>query len=233
MIPSSWKSATSPAPELVLSRSPLTSGREGPVLSSRFPMPFWRGFRLEVTGITGRATVRVGPTQYPQGRSGYFRAVCSDADAGPGEDFVYVDRPGAGKLVGTVLTVRPGNAPVEKGWWEGDVRSYADGRRTPGVHGTGHEDDHLGGWSNEFLFGPFTLPMNGAPRVDLLDLNRPYNGDATMYRHGPRSRLGRTKRRCSRVLSLVPSVSSCSMPCSSVGVGSALWLRRRRAGPRR
>jgi hypothetical protein len=24
--------------------------------------------------------------------------------------------------------------------------------------------------------------MNGAPRVDLLDLNRPYNGDATMYR---------------------------------------------------
>jgi hypothetical protein len=159
------------------------SMRESGERSTRFPMPFWSGFRVVVTGITGRMGVRVGSAQYTRGKSGYFRAACrTEEPPAVGDDFVYAEESGAGKLVGTVLTVRPGNVSGEKGWWEGDLRSYADGRRTAGVHGTGHEDDHFGGWSNEFLSGPFTLPMNGEPRSTLLDLGRPYNGDSTMYR---------------------------------------------------
>src|SRR5262249_31612894 len=65
---------------------------------------------------------------------------------------------------------------------EGDLRSYADGRRTPGVQGTGYEDDHFGGWSNEFFSTPFSLPLNGEPLARILDHNGQFNGDVTMYR---------------------------------------------------
>jgi hypothetical protein len=88
----------------------------------------------------------------------------------------------AGKLVGTVLAVLPADAATDKRWWEGDWRCSADGRRTPGHHGTGHEDDYFGGWSNEFFDGPFTLPMNGEPRTEIADRNGQLNGNVTMYR---------------------------------------------------
>jgi hypothetical protein len=99
-----------------------------------------------------------------------------------GEDFQYLSRAGAGTLVGTVLTVIPANSATDKGWWEGDLRSYANQRRTPSIHGTGHEDDHLGGWSNRFFARPFSLPLNGEPAAQILDRNGQYNGNISMYR---------------------------------------------------
>jgi hypothetical protein len=81
-----------------------------------------------------------------------------------------------------VLTVEPPDAARDKQWWEGDLRSSADGRRTPGLQGTGYEDDHFGGWSNEFFSTPFSLPLNGEPRAELLDHVGQYNGNVTMYR---------------------------------------------------
>jgi hypothetical protein len=84
-------------------------------------------------------------------------------------------------LIATVLRVLP-PTPTVKRWWEGDLRLYTDGKRDPDVHGTGHEDDHLGGWSNTFFSGPFTLPMNGEPAFEELDATGQINGDVALYR---------------------------------------------------
>jgi hypothetical protein len=74
--------------------------------------------------------------------------------------------------------------PTDKQWWEGDLRSFVDDLATPNVHGTGHEDDHLGGWSNEFLERPFTLPMHGNPFTEITDQpdGGQTNAKASMYR---------------------------------------------------
>jgi hypothetical protein len=152
-------------------------------LSSRFLMPFWRGFRILISGIDGELRLRVGPQRYRERHAGYLHAAYARENPPlAGEDFQYLARAGAGTLVGTVLTVTPANAATDKGWWEGDLRSYANGRRTPSIHGTGHEDDHLGGWSNRFFSRPFSLPMNGEPVATILDFNGQYNGNVSMYR---------------------------------------------------
>jgi hypothetical protein len=150
---------------------------------NHLPMPFWRRARVQVTGVAGRLYVRLVANPYDEARAAHLRVVWrQERPTTPGEDFEALRYGGAGRLVATVLTIEPPNAATDKGWWEGDLRSYADGRRTPGVHGTGHEDDHFGGWSNEFFSGPFSLPMHGEPRADLHDHNGQYNGDVTMYR---------------------------------------------------
>jgi hypothetical protein len=167
---------------------------------NRLPMPFWRGFHIQVTGIEGRLGLRLGPERFApredtrlparrssvSGSAGHLHAVFSEAaPTRPGRDFEWLHREGTGKLVGTVLTIRP-PTPETKKWWEGDLRSYVDGRRTPGLHGTGHEDDHLGGWSNTFLEGPFTLPMHGEPRTEMIEREGvQYNARITLYRLWP------------------------------------------------
>jgi hypothetical protein len=154
-----------------------------PELVSHFPMPFWRGFRLSITGVQAELSVRIGPEHYRARESGYFHAAFAGENPPAGDqDFQYLQQRSAGKLVGTVLTVVPANPAKDKGWWEGDLRSYANGRRSPSIHGTGHEDDHLGGWSNGFFARPFTLPMNGEPASEILDFNGQYNGNVSMYR---------------------------------------------------
>jgi hypothetical protein len=105
-------------------------------------------------------------------------------DAGT-DDFLVMGYAGAGRLVATVLTVEPPDPARDKQWWEGDLRSYADFRRTPGIQGTGYEDDHFGGWSNEFFGTPFSLPLHGEPRTEILDKNGQWNGNITMYRIWP------------------------------------------------
>ena len=155
------------------------------VYESRFRMPYFRGFHLTITGIAGALRIHVSPGRYARGQAGYFHAFSSEERATtPGKDFEYLAAAGAGRLVGTVLTVRPAT-PTTKKWWEGDLRSFQNGRRTPGIEGTGHEDDHLAGWSNTLFEGPFTLPMQGEPRADILDLNGQYNANATFYRFYP------------------------------------------------
>jgi hypothetical protein len=153
---------------------------------NRLPMPFWRGFHLRVSGIEGRLGLRLGPARFSRAEAGHLHAVFSEAaPTRAGRDFEWLDREGTGKLVGTVLVIRP-PTPETKKWWEGDLRSYADGRRTPGLHGTGHEDDHLGGWSNTFLGGPFTLPMHGEPRTEIIEREGvQHNARVTLYRLWP------------------------------------------------
>lgn len=156
---------------------------------SRLPMPFWESYRISVKGLSGKLRAHVSPSKRERRDAGYLEVHWNEArPTGTGHDFVYVDTTGIGKLVGTVLAVEP-LAPydeiVNKQWWEGDLRSSVDGRRTPNIHGTGHEDDHLGGWSNESLSRPFSQPMQGCPKTEILATNGQYNANASMYRLWP------------------------------------------------
>lgn len=158
-----------------------------PVLfESRMPMPFWDGVRIRITGLSGKLFVHVGAERFPRADAGTLEAVFHQEKPTGVGDHVYVDVTGAGKIVATVLGIDPMSAG-NKGWWEGDQRTVVDGVRTPAIHGTGHEDDHLGGCSNEFLSRPFTLPMQGAPRTELLDTGTDFqvNGPTTVYRLWP------------------------------------------------
>jgi len=153
--------------------------------ANRFPMPFWQAYRMAVEGIEGDLYVDVSPQRYPKSEAGYFCATFrEERPTSLGRDFTMLSTGGAGKLVGTVLVVEP-PTPQDKQWWEGDLRSYTNGKRTMNMHGTGHEDDHLGGWSNEFLETPFTLPMHGEPAVEMLDWEGQYNGNCSLYRLWP------------------------------------------------
>lgn len=154
---------------------------------SRLPMPYWEGAHVVVTGLAGKLSLHVAPAREPRVDYGTLHAIYSEqrptTDAA---DFPYATLTGAGKLVGTVLTVQP-IAPDKKQWWEGDLQSFVDDALTPNIHGTGHEDDHLGGWSNEFLERPFSLPMQGNPKTNILDQGpgAQTNADASMYRLYP------------------------------------------------
>jgi hypothetical protein len=157
------------------------------LFESRMPMPFWNGAHVVVTGLAGKLSLHVSDSKWTRAEAGTLEARFSEqTPTVGGSDFVYADVSGAGKIVATVLGVDPVVASAKK-WWEGDLRSAVDGARTPNIHGTGHEDDHLGGWSNEFLTRPFSLPMQGCPRTDLLDTGSEFqkNGATTMYRLWP------------------------------------------------
>jgi hypothetical protein len=169
---------------------PLTiSGGADGAFESRFVMPFFSRAHIEITGLVGTLQVRRRATRHARGEIGYFHATYVEAHPTvPGAHFEWLNVEGAGTLAGTNLTVHPANppaTPATKKWWEGDLHSSANGVRTPALEGTGHEDDHLGGWSNTFLSRPFTLPLHGEPRADLLDRNGQYNANSTMYRFYP------------------------------------------------
>jgi hypothetical protein len=150
---------------------------------NHLPMPFWRRARVQITGVAGRLFLRVEPNPYDEASAAHLRVQWrQERPTTPGTDFEYLTYEGSGRLVATVVTVEPPDPAVDKQWWEGDLRSYADGRRTPGIQGTGYEDDHFGGWSNEFFSTPFTLPLSGEPVAHILDHNGQFNGDVTMYR---------------------------------------------------
>ncbi len=153
---------------------------------NRVPMPFWRHARVQLTGVAGRLFLHVVENPYDESHTAHLHVTWhEERPTTSPDDFEYVTFTGAGKLVATVLTVEPPDAARDKQWWEGDLRSSADGRRTPGIQGTGYEDDHFGGWSNEFFSTPFSLPLSGEPAAHILDRNGQYNGDVTMYRVWP------------------------------------------------
>jgi hypothetical protein len=154
---------------------------------NRLPMPFTRSARIEIEGIQGAAFIHVRALRPTEQDWGTLETRLRDSDPSPppGKDHVFADEPGAGKLVATVLTVRP-KLPEDKQWWEGDTRTWIDGSRTPVAQGTGHEDDHFGGWSNEFFGTPFSLPMAGEPASQMTESKGvQYNAWVSLYRLFP------------------------------------------------
>lgn len=145
------------------------------------PMPFGRSAKVSVVSakrVDLQVDMGTGRYESRLRMEGKFPPTITKA----GEDFEHVHLLGAGNVVGVVQAIRPG-AAANKQWWEGDLRVYVDGAGNPAMHGTGHEDDFLGGWSNEFLDAPFTLPMHGEPYVKMLDRTGQFNGDCALYRH--------------------------------------------------
>jgi hypothetical protein len=153
------------------------------------PMPFWAGAKVEVVNPTARSPGEVlGEVLWtdracPRGKAGTLRAQARrEWPTTRGKDYTILDAAGRGHLAANVLAIHP-LEPANKRWWEGDVRMFVDGLRTPTIHGTGHEDDYLGGWSNEFLSRPFSLPFHGEPAVGpLTDVGGQFNGDCSLYR---------------------------------------------------
>jgi hypothetical protein len=153
-----------------------------------FPMPFWSRARIEVASDASRSLeflseVARDDRPYPKDRAGRFRAVHrKEWPTTRGKDYTILDAAGRGSFLGYVLAIHPFE-PKNKRWWEGDGRMFADGLRTPVLQGTGHEDEHLGGWSNEFLSRPYSLPFHGEPAVGpLTDVGGQLNGDCSLYR---------------------------------------------------
>lgn len=168
---------------------PLGMSPSGPYYC-RFPMPFWKGFRIELVNENPEPTpeiwwqVRVSPAgSYSRETSGSFHAVYrKEWPTTMGKDYTLLDVPGRGVYLGQVMTVEPLRAEIKR-WWEGDLRVYLDGRRQPAFQGTGHEDEYLGGWSNEWLMNPYSLPMHGEPKTtDLTQVDFQWSAATTVYR---------------------------------------------------
>jgi hypothetical protein len=156
-------------------------------------MPFRQGFRIELINENPEATpeiwweVRVDESDsYDRETSGAFHAAYrQEWPTTTGGDYELLDASGRGVYVGQVMTVEPLRAEIKR-WWEGDLRLYLDGRRTPAFHGTGHEDEYLGGWSNEWLMNPYSLPMHGEPMTtELKQVDFQWSAATTVYRFFP------------------------------------------------
>jgi hypothetical protein len=152
-------------------------------LVSIIPMPFWEKASITVEAPEPVSLeVSIAPQKYERGKAGYLQVMYNEEfPTKKGRDFVHGAPKAAGKVIGMVRGIEPGSAD-NKWWWEGDLRVTTDGARSPAMHGTGHEDDFLGGWSNQFLSRPFTLPMHGEPYVKILERGQIWNGDCSLYR---------------------------------------------------
>jgi hypothetical protein len=178
--------------ETTIGSIPIRMRREGDY-EFGLPAPFSGSGVIEISGdfpagFDATLSVESVPAQargYDPSVTGRLKAVFNEErPTTTGEDFELLNTSGSGKFVGSVMTIEP-QTPLTKQWWEGDLRVYTDGNRTQRMHGTGHEDDYLGGWSNEFLSRAFTLPMHGEPAVKMLDWEGQFNGDCSLYRFYP------------------------------------------------
>jgi hypothetical protein len=171
---------------------PLGMSPSGPYYCY-LPMPFRQGFRIELVNENPEATpdiwwevqVDESDTHRPEA-SGTFHAVYrQEWPTTTGKDYELLAASGRGVYVGQVVTVEPLRAEIKR-WWEGDLRLYLDGRRQPAFHGTGHEDEYLGGWSNEWLMNPYSLPMHGEPMTSgLKQVDFQWSAATTVYRFFP------------------------------------------------
>jgi len=159
------------------------------------PMPFWTSARIEIVNETPgpspklRWEIETTPPAdlgYTRERVGAFKArYRHEWPTENGRDYTLLETSGRGTYVGQVMTVEP-LRPEVKRWWEGDLRMYVDGRRHPALQGTGHEDEYLGGWSNEWLMNPYTLPMHGEPKTtNLTQVDFQWSAATTVYRFFP------------------------------------------------
>ncbi len=127
--------------------------------------------------------VRIAPNTYPPEEAGYFHArYRKEWPTTTGRDYEILLEKGSGVYLGQVMTVEP-MRPELKRWWEGDLKIFIDGRLGAAFQGTGHEDEYLGGWSNEWLMNPYSLPMHGEPKTaELRQVDFQWSAATTVYR---------------------------------------------------
>jgi hypothetical protein len=150
--------------------SAVDLGGEG-WFTSWWPMPYRKSVSLELYNTGGTAFDSVGvvvttvadrswDAALKSGAAGYFHATSRSGTPKVGQDWVFLETPGHGKVVGVAQGIQ-GLPGAGKGFLEGDERVFIDGARSPNVHGTGTEDFYHGGWY--FLNGPFTAAFDGQP----------------------------------------------------------------------
>ena len=179
----------------------LLAAQGGRTAVAWWPMPFRQSATIQVRGIAGVTVQALLDRQSPlpaalaTGEAGYLHATWHRGRTRPGRDWLVLDTPGPGLLVGLAATME---GPRSRRYLEGDDRIVADGTL---LHGTGTEDFYEGGWS--FNRGPFTLPLTGNPvhqRHGAADVTTAYRwllGDAVPFRrhlrftfeHGDRDRV--------------------------------------------
>lgn len=180
--------------ETAVRAAPIGMSPSGPYYCM-LPMPFWRSARIELVNENPQAIptlwwqVRIRSADdaaYSQTETGYFKARYSESwPTEPDRDHRILQTDGSGVYVGQMMTVEPVR-PEAKRWWEGDLRILVDGRRHPMLQGTGHEDEYLGGWSNEWLMNPYSLPMHGQPKsAELTQVDFQWSAATTVYRFFP------------------------------------------------
>jgi hypothetical protein len=121
-----------------------------------WPMPFHRRALVTITNESAK-NIRsfYYHIDYSSGElgadAGYFCAQYhNEFPEKTGKDYLILDAQGAGKYVGTVMSVRS-RSPFWFG--EGDVKFYVDGDSKPTIQGTGTEDYFLMAWGlNEAQF---------------------------------------------------------------------------------
>ncbi len=149
----------------------LMSGIDAPrsAFSSWWAMPYAKNAEVQLyngsgTAVTaGTAEVTAAPSKehaaaVAAGTEGHFRTSSHAGPTTPGKDWSFLGAEGKGKFTGVSHTM---TGALNRNFLEGDERSYADGSRTPEIHGTGSEDFYQSGWY--FNRGAYSAPFNGNP----------------------------------------------------------------------
>lgn len=113
-----------------------------------FPMPFSKGFRIEIEnfnrkkiGLFVRTLIELDPpvldANAPKPKRLRFHARFRKVDPCKVLDHPLLETRGAGRMVGLLLNV---DCPRKQWWGEGDDKVWIDGERFPSYFGTGTED---------------------------------------------------------------------------------------------
>ncbi len=146
----------------------------------KFPMPFRKGFRIELENVDATidtdvfCNVLYQLTEDLPAPLGYFHAQFrTGRNEGPAPVEI-ADAAGRGHYVGCLLYMQ-GQDRNYMSFLEAPEHVYVDDdEQTPRIVGTGLEDYFLGGWY--FREGPFIGPYHGVPIKDAL------NASVAMYR---------------------------------------------------
>jgi hypothetical protein len=136
----------------------LYFGLTNETFSLRFPMPFQRAARIEISGpVPVRIAGVLAPCPADGVARGYFHAGWKKSSAQEvGAPHTILQTGGSGKYVGCILGVRS----LDPSWWvlEGDELIAVDGESSPSWRGTGLEDYFNGGW---YYGNALASPLNG------------------------------------------------------------------------
>jgi hypothetical protein len=145
-----------------------------------FPMPFRKGFRIELENLDQAIDTCVFSNILYQkldelpDDAGYFHArFVTGENPGP-EPLELLNVQGAGRYVGCTLSMQGEHRGYLSFLEAPEQVSIDDDWDNPRIVGTGLEDYFLGGWY--FREGPFIGPMHGVPHKDAL------NASIAMYR---------------------------------------------------
>lgn len=160
-----------------------------------FPMPFDRGFRLEVENLHQQETAELffnitwqRLERLPE-QSGRFHCAFRAGENAGGDPLETANIQGQGHLAGCALSIQ-GSVPNNLAFLEAPEYIWVDGEEPPALVGTGLEDYFNGGWY--FRDGPFCAESHGVPLKD------PLRSMISMYRFhdGDRVNFQRSLRMC-------------------------------------